>query len=137
MTNIVVVDDDEIICDFVADTLDNAGYKTWVVRDGSYAMAKIELECPDMVLLDCSMPDRPGISILQELKNDPAFMKIPVVMMTARRSPWFVKIARNLGARGYLKKPFSTEDLCATVSACLENDGPMFGIGNEKTGSLG
>lgn len=111
MAQILVVDDDDIVVDFVTEALEREGHVVDQALDGASATAKFDLRRPDLVLLDCSLPIKSGTAVLQEWRSAQASSTVPVVMMTARRSAWSVKIAMDMGASGYLKKPFSSEEL--------------------------
>jgi DNA-binding response OmpR family regulator len=117
MAHIILVEDDSIVSDLVADALEGIGHSVCVVGDGAAAEETIELERPDIIILDCNLPNRSGLLILQDLRAPEILKRIPVLMLTSRRSEWHVKIAMDLGADAYIRKPFLVEDLIGTLAS--------------------
>jgi two-component system, OmpR family, alkaline phosphatase synthesis response regulator PhoP len=77
-------------------------------------------ERPDIILLDCMMPGRDGMSALQALRSNPATADIPVVFLTARSGLADDGTLQRLGARGLVMKPFDPTTLAQRVRALLE-----------------
>lgn len=116
---IVVIDDDPMVSEMVATTLSNAGYRIDVVADGSDAMDAIYEAETDLVILDCNLPGRPGMVVLDDIRRSAALQSLPVVMLTGRTSDWHAKVALNAGASAYLKKPFDPAELTVVVTKLL------------------
>ena len=110
---ILVVDDDEAILDVVADVLRFEGYPVETAVDGQEALAAVERERPSLVLLDMRMPRLDGWGFARELRD--RGIQVPILVMTAARdaSGW----AEEIGARGYLAKPFDIDELIDAVRA--------------------
>lgn len=121
---IMIVDDDPAICDVAARMLSEAGYGVVTVDNGDDVMEAAWDEGPDLVLLDCSLPGKPGLALLGELRASARFEATPIVMVTARRSMWSEKSARDQGANGYIRKPFERTQLLIAV-AKLTRDLPQ------------
>lgn len=80
----------------------------------------VELKRPDLVILDCSMPELPGIEALRQIRASAISYATPVLMLTGRRSNADEEIAVRTGADDYLRKPFDPDQLVARVESLLE-----------------
>jgi CheY-like chemotaxis protein/HD-like signal output (HDOD) protein len=117
MSTILVVDDMAIFRDPIASTLQAAGYKTLKAAAGKEALVVIRTSRPDLVLLDVAMPGLDGLSVLKEMRGDPAIAAIPVIMLTALSDKAKVLQAASLGVRDYmLKSQFSLKELLQRVA---------------------
>lgn len=119
MARIVIVDDDELFCQIVARTLAPAGHVVVAVRDGDDALESLWENGPDLVILDCALPGKTGLTILRELRQSAMFATLPVLILTARRSEWHAKMAITAGANQYLRKPFDAAELITTIDRLL------------------
>ncbi|WP_010217881.1 response regulator [Sphingomonas sp. PAMC 26621] len=124
MARIVIVDDDELVCAIVARTLTPLGHVVLPVRDGDDALDSLWESSPDLVILDCALPGKTGLAILGEMRTSAMFRGLPVLILTARRSDWHVKMALEAGANAYIRKPFEPADLIAQVAALLSPPAP-------------
>lgn len=79
--------------------------------DGVEALAKMHAEQFGLVLCDVNMPNMDGIEFLEKVRADAAFQAIPIVMITTEGSAEKVTRALQLGANGYIKKPFTAEQI--------------------------
>lgn len=80
-------------------------------RNGIEAIEKIREEKPDIVLLDVEMPRMNGFEVLQALQAQPELHDIPVAMLTSRSAEKYQTKARELGARGFMTKPFKADEV--------------------------
>lgn len=119
MARIVIVDDDELICAIVARTLEPLGHTVVAVRDGSDALDSLWESEPDLAILDCALPGKTGLAILGEMRKSAMFRDLPVLILTARRSEWHVKMALDAGANAYVRKPFTPAELIGNITALL------------------
>ncbi|MBC2777504.1 response regulator [Parasphingopyxis marina] len=119
MAHIIYAEDDDLIVDIVRDVLQKDGHVVGVVTDGESALKAIRLKRPDLVILDCNMPEMTGIEVLSRMRVDPALCDIPVLMLTGRRGAQDVDIAMYSGANEYLKKPFDPDYLAFVVDNLL------------------
>jgi DNA-binding response OmpR family regulator len=108
---VLVVDDDPLLCDFVALALTEQGYRTLTAPDGMQAVTMARLERPALALIDMSMPRLAGRDLAQELRSACA-APVPCVIMSGTR---IAECATDDLIAGYLPKPFDLEDLLATV----------------------
>jgi len=81
--HILVVDDDALIREILADQLMEAGYAVSSAEDGEEALAKVSSESPDLILLDVIMPNLDGFEVCRRLKSDEQTILIPVVRLGA------------------------------------------------------
>lgn len=108
---ILIVDDDAAIRETISEALDLEGFAVRTARDGLEALRLIERLTPRLVLLDMRMPQLDGWGFARELRE--RGQELPIVVMTAARDArrW----AEEIGARGYLAKPFELAELIETV----------------------
>jgi DNA-binding response OmpR family regulator len=114
---ILIVDDELPIADVVAELLSEEGYTTRIAIGGDHALAMLERERPDLVLLDLYMPGLSGVDLLARLRADAKHANLPVVVMTAG-SIDSAELAGH-GATGMISKPFEVEALLETVRGLL------------------
>jgi DNA-binding response OmpR family regulator len=119
MAHIIIADDDELVCEIARGALTGSGHVVGVVSNGVDAVNAVRAKRPDLLILDCNMPEKTGITALRELRNMPAFSEMPVLMLTARRSDQDQELARYAGATDYLKKPFDPDELIFRVEELL------------------
>ncbi|MCD2323356.1 response regulator transcription factor [Sphingomonas sp. IC-56] len=119
MARIIIADDDEIVGEVARDALIAAGHGAGLVTDGAQALAVIKARRPDLVILDCNMPGLSGVLLVQELRKINELADLPVMMLTARRSPRDEELARFAGANEYMKKPFDPDELVFRVDQML------------------
>ena len=117
---ILVVDDDENLRRLVAAYLESEGYEVEEAADGHSALAVVEAEEPQLVVLDLMLP---GISGLEVARRIRAGGTTPVLMLTARGSEEDVLRGFEAGADDYLVKPFGPKVLVARVKAILRRSG--------------
>ena len=118
---ILVVDDNEDNRYTLTRRLQRQGYTNLeVAGDGREALAKVEAQSFDLVLLDVMMPEMDGYQVLERLKADPARRHVPVIMISAVSELDSVVRCIQLGAEDYLPKPFNATLLKARIGASLE-----------------
>ncbi len=116
---ILIVDDTKANIDILVALLGN-DYDISVAMDGQSALANISDNPPDLILLDIIMPVMDGYQVLEELKNNPKFSKIPVIMISAIDEMASIIKCIKMGAEDYLPKPFNAVLLQARIGAVLE-----------------
>ena len=113
MKTILCVDDDEHLLELVSFTLEGPEYRVLVARNGAEALALMELEDLDVLVLDWMMPGIAGIDVARRVaKPDEA---PAIVMLTSMAQAKDIAEARAAGVQHYLTKPFSPLELLATV----------------------
>jgi len=116
---ILVVDDDKGIVRLLRTYLEQAGFHVSVAYDGETALHAVRRERPDLVLLDLMLPDRDGWELTRLIRNDETMARLPIVMLTARVEDTDKIVGLNLGADGYLTKPFTPQVVVAHMRAVL------------------
>ena len=115
-TTILLVDDDHQIIRFVRANLEAAGYRVITSTNPLEAIELVDLEMPDMIILDVMMPGIDGYEFCQRIRE---FSNMPIIMLTARDETQDKVKGLSLGADDYLTKPFSVQELMARVEAVL------------------
>jgi len=121
MARIMLVDDDRSLLELLGDYLGRTGHMVEGIPDGARALARLEAEPADLVILDVSMPGLDGWRVLARIR---AFSRVPVIMLTARSDEPDVLRGFAGGADDYVTKPFSFAQLAARVGAILERSSP-------------
>ncbi|MCL1971561.1 MAG: response regulator [Endomicrobia bacterium] len=120
MAKILIVDDEPFLREMLSDILSLAGYEVIKAVNGKDGLEKIFSQKPDIVLLDCSMPEMDGYEVLTHLRKEPKFMNLPVIMLTAMSSESEEIKGFSLGLDDYITKPFKSAVLLARVRTILE-----------------
>jgi DNA-binding NtrC family response regulator len=112
---ILIVDDEPLNVDLLAQELEAAGYRTLAAASGEQALALATSRAPELILLDVMMPGIDGYETCRRLKAAEATRAIPVIFLTALRETFDKVRAFRLGAVDYVTKPFELEELLARV----------------------
>jgi CheY-like chemotaxis protein len=107
---------------YVADILEQIGAICTFAEDGSAAILKARSGPIDLIILDLAMPIMSGWEFLREIKRDPITASIPVVVITAHGQSGTAAEVSELGAQGYLEKPFRRDQLLALVEPFVSED---------------
>jgi DNA-binding response OmpR family regulator len=121
VATVLVVDDESIVRDVVVRFLRREGYRTLEAGDGDTALALVETESPDLVVLDLMLPGTDGMSVCRRIR---ARSELPVIMLTARAEEADRIVGLELGADDYVTKPFSPRELAARVKTVLRRASP-------------
>ncbi|HEX8948583.1 MAG TPA: response regulator [Dissulfurispiraceae bacterium] len=116
---IITVDDSTSIRQMVSFTLKDAGYEVIEAVDGRDALAKLNGAGVNMVITDLNMPNLDGIGLIRELRANPAFKFIPIVMLTTESQDSKKQEGKAAGATGWIVKPFKPDQLLAVVKKVL------------------
>jgi two-component system cell cycle response regulator len=116
----LVVDDDFLNRTLLATSLEEQGHVAETAEDGEQALEMLAQGAYDVVLLDVLMPGIDGYQVLAQMKQEPAWRDIPVIMISALNELESVVKGIELGAEDYLPKPFDPVLLRARLNACLQ-----------------
>jgi len=116
---ILIVDDEPNIVISLEYLMKREGYETAVAGDGEAALASLAERAPDLVILDVMLPKLNGFEVCRQLRADPRWKGVRVLMLTARGRDTEVAKGLGVGADAYVTKPFSTKDLVALVKHLL------------------
>lgn len=111
--NVLIVEDEQALCDLLADVLEGEGHTARKAANGRDALQLIAVKRPDLIFLDMMMPVMDGWQFLNELRAKPEWAEIPVVLMTAVYD--MSNLERKTGARAILSKPFDIELIIEAV----------------------
>jgi len=117
MGHILVVDDEPAIVAVVRGRLEQEGFGVRAVASGEEALARVEADPPDLLVLDVMLPGIDGFEVLHRLRGTGS--TVPVVMLTARDEDVDKIVGLELGADDYLAKPFNPRELSARIRAVL------------------
>jgi CheY-like chemotaxis protein len=117
---IIIADDESSLRLLVSNTLEDERYQIIEALDGADAVAKAERDCPDLIILDLTMPQLSGIEVCRRLKANPALTNLKIIVLTGKGKEDDVREAMNAGANCYLKKPFSPQQLLRTVDMVMQ-----------------
>ncbi len=116
MNKVLIIDDDEELCELVSEYLTVEGFEVTAVHDGETGLIKARENNHDLVILDVMLPKKNGFDVLRELRPDST---IPVLMLTARGDDMERIVGLEIGADDYLPKPFNPRELVARLRAIL------------------
>ena len=119
---ILIADDEPNIRSLVSRML-GKDYIVLGASDGKEAVDMARSQKPDLILMDIMMPKMDGYTACHTIKKDPVTNAIPVVMLTAIGHELNVKLSQEMGANGYITKPFSPRDLLDTIGRFLKSPG--------------
>ncbi|MCA0042208.1 response regulator transcription factor [Celeribacter litoreus] len=117
---IILVEDEDNIAIAIEILMERAGYDVVHVRDGAQALPNIRAQSPALVILDVTLPGLSGYEICQQMRLDPALVDIPVLIMSARASEPERRKGLAMGADLFLTKPFSMDEMRASVTRLIE-----------------
>jgi len=115
---ILVVEDDSNIAGFINTVLETNGYNSLVAANGTEAISMITSHCPDLVILDLTLPDIDGMEILSRLRS---WSSMPVIVVSARGRERDKVYALDQGADDYITKPFGSGELLARIRTALRH----------------
>ena len=113
---ILIVDDDENICELLRLYLEKDGFDTEVAGDGEQAVEYATKYSPDLILLDIMLPKLDGWQVCREIRKT---SETPIIMLTAKGETFDKILGLELGADDYVSKPFDTKEVIARIKAVL------------------
>ena len=119
MSVVLVVEDSVPQQKMITDLLQRSGMTVVVAADGVEAMASIQSQRPDLVVLDIVLPRMNGYEVCRKLKSDPATQDVPVVMCSSKGEEFDRYWGMKQGADAYIAKPFQPTELIGTVKQLL------------------
>lgn len=116
---ILLADDDTEMQEMLASLLEAEGYKVIKAGDGEEAVELAKKELPSLIMLDIHMPRMDGLTACREIKTDKVIKTIPVVMLTVEGSVREIQQAIDYGAKTYITKPSSREEILNVVRSVI------------------
>lgn len=120
MSKILIIDDDEELCELVSEYLSVEGFETEAVHDGESGLQRALSGDYELAILDVMLPRKNGFDVLRELRKT---SKLPVLMLTAKGDDMERIVGLEIGADDYLPKPFNPRELVARLRAVLRRVG--------------
>jgi len=116
---ILIAEDEADIRELIAFNLERESYVCRCAADGHHAIAELDTQVPDLVILDRMLPGASGDEVLTRMRHDPRTSAVPVIMLTAKADESDELVGFAIGADDYVTKPFSIKALVARVGALL------------------
>jgi phosphate regulon transcriptional regulator PhoB len=135
-SRVLIVEDEPDIRELVVHHLKREGYLVSAASSGEEALRQVQAAPPDLVLLDLMMPAMDGLEVCRRLRQDPATVSLPIVMLTAKGDEVDRVLGLEIGADDYIVKPFSPKELLARVRAVLRRSRPAPGAAPLRLGAL-
>jgi len=116
---ILLVDDERDLVDMVKMRLEAGGFEVSTAFDGQEALDKARKEKPDLIILDLMLPKMDGYKVCRMLKFDEKYKKIPIILFTARAQDNDKQLGTEVGADGYITKPFEPQVLLSKINELI------------------
>lgn len=122
---VMIVDDDPDIVEGITAILETRGYRLATARDGLQCMELLQQETPDLLILDMMMPRMDGFAVIQELRGDPKYVGLPIIILTtviedAAYRRYELETGLAMDVQAYIEKPAPPDELIRKVSAIVE-----------------
>jgi len=114
-----MIDDEQDILLPLKYRLESSGYDIRTATTGVEGLEKARKESPDLIVLDLMLPGLDGYQICGMLKHDRLYMKIPILILTARAQPKDIELGMKVGADAYVTKPFDLQELLLKIESLL------------------
>jgi two-component system, OmpR family, phosphate regulon response regulator PhoB len=134
--NILLVEDEPAIQELLAFNVTQCGFRATRAHDAAEALAHINDELPDMILLDWMLPGSSGVELARRLRADQRTRNVPIIMLTARTDERDKVLGLESGADDYITKPFSPRELMARIRAVLRRRAPQMSDETVSAGGL-
>lgn len=121
MLKVLIVDDEPNIVMTLDFLMRKQGYEVFLATDGAEAIALLDEQVPDLLLLDIMMPNVNGYEVCQYVRTNEAFKNTLIVFLSAKARPQDIAYGMELGANAYFAKPFSTRELTKKIKELIEN----------------
>lgn len=120
MGKVLIVDDDQNICELLRLYIEKEGYDTRIANDGKAALEVFDEYNPDLIMLDIMLPELDGWQICREIRKK---SQCPIIMLTAKSEVFDKVLGLELGADDYVVKPFEAKEIVARIKAVLRRSG--------------
>ncbi len=111
---VLIVEDEKAISDIIKFNIEGQGFTALTAYDGMDALAKVDANNPDLILLDVMLPKLDGFEVCRQIR---AKSDVPIIMLTAKEEEVDKVLGLELGADDYITKPFSMRELIARINA--------------------
>jgi two-component system alkaline phosphatase synthesis response regulator PhoP len=126
---IIIADDDPDMLEALTTILESQPYQISSARDGSQCLDLVRKRTPDLLILDLLMPKMDGFAVIRELRSEPAYADLPIMILTtvvedASRRRYELETGRDMSVEAYLQKPVAPDDLLRRVGRIMEKSVP-------------
>ncbi|MEO1667628.1 MAG: response regulator [Chloroflexota bacterium] len=118
MAKILVIDDEELTLEMLSTFLRISGHEALPALDSAAGWAILNSDDPEAILLDIQLPDKNGLVMCRELRENPETADLPIIMISAHAPP-LIQEAMEAGATTYLAKPINLQTLQTTIAEAL------------------
>lgn len=119
VSKILVIEDELNVRENIVELLEAESFEVFSAKDGFEGIFLAQAHSPELILCDVNMPELDGYGVLSNLRKDPDIAITPFIFLTAKAASEEIRQGMNLGADDYLTKPFSRQELLATIKARL------------------
>jgi len=112
---ILIVDDERPYVDLLGELLEKYGLEAHTAYDAGDALFRLRAKKPDLILMDLKMPQMDGLSLIDRLRSNRKWQKIPIIVVSAKTGREDQQAALEAGANRFLTKPFSSKDLVSVL----------------------
>jgi len=117
---ILIVEDEESLLKLESILLTTKGYLVQGATTGLAALEAVAAEPPDLILLDIMLPELDGFEVCARIRNNPDTARIPIIFLTAKKTPEDVARGREVGADEYITKPFKSALVMEKIEKLLK-----------------
>ena len=121
---VLVVDDEDDVVQFIQNVLTTEGFEVVTAYDGLGAIDAAVAEKPDVIILDIMMPVMDGYEVCAKLRASEQTSRIPILCLSSAYTTSAVRQSREMGAQGYIVKPFAPADLVNEIRRVLAEPSP-------------
>ena len=119
MPKVLVIDDDPELRALMTTFLTAKGFEVSSAKNGAEGLAQAQANQPDLIALDLIMPGMDGFAVLQQLREDPVFRDVPIMVLSAMTTSDAHNKAIDAGVRTFVAKPFDYRELIKTIHQLL------------------
>jgi DNA-binding response OmpR family regulator len=119
MAKLLIVDDEPATVDMISMFMEINGYEWIGAYNGTDGLVLLEVEKPDMLIVDLMMPDIEGFEVCRRMRERDTFSKTPILVISARTDQSSIEKAYSSGANGYLTKPLNLPQLLGEVKRLI------------------
>ncbi len=119
---ILTIDDSPTIRAMLDTTLTEAGFEVYQAENGRDGLGMLGVIKPDLVITDLNMSVMGGFTVIREIREEKRYMGLPILVMTTEGSDEFKQRGRELGATGWITKPFDPEKLVKIIHRVTQSD---------------
>jgi CheY-like chemotaxis protein len=120
---VLIVDDDEALTETLSRRLKHQGFETLSAASGGEGLRKARSQRPDLVVLDLRLPDLDGLTVCEQLADDPDTCTIPVIILSGLEHPDILRRCRAAGCRYFLRKPYDPNALLILIREAIREAG--------------